>query len=45
METTLYAGTPAYSTSEEDLKTLFAQAGAVKSVTINKDRDTGRSDW
>jgi RNA recognition motif-containing protein len=43
METKLYVGNLAYSTSEEDLRTLFAQAGTVKSVTIIKDRDTGRS--
>jgi RNA recognition motif-containing protein len=43
METRLYVGNLAYSTTEDDLRTLFAQAGAVKSVTIIKDRDTGRS--
>lgn len=43
METKLYVGNLAYSSSEDDLRTLFAQAGTVKSVTIIKDRDTGRS--
>lgn len=43
METKLYVGNLAYSTTEEDLRALFAQAGSVKSVTIIKDRDTGRS--
>jgi RNA recognition motif-containing protein len=32
-----------YSTTEDDLRTLFAQAGAVASVALIKDRDTGRS--
>jgi RNA recognition motif-containing protein len=43
METKLYVGNLAYSTTEEDLRALFAQAGSIKSVTIIKDRDTGRS--
>ncbi len=43
MESKLFVGNLAYSTTEDDLRTLFAQAGAVKSVTIIKDRDTGRS--
>jgi RNA recognition motif-containing protein len=43
METKLYVGNLAYSTTEEDLQALFAQAGKVKSVAIIKDRDTGRS--
>jgi RNA recognition motif-containing protein len=43
METRLYVGNLAYSTTEDELRTLFAQAGTVKSVTIIKDRDTGRS--
>ncbi|MBP7694745.1 MAG: RNA-binding protein [Anaerolineales bacterium] len=33
----------AYSTTEDELRTLFAQAGSVMSVAIIKDRDTGRS--
>lgn len=43
MESKLYVGNLSYNTSEDELKTLFAQAGAVKSVAVIKDRDTGRS--
>jgi RNA recognition motif-containing protein len=43
MEYKLYVGNLSYSTSETDLQTLFAQAGAVKSVALIKDRDSGRS--
>ena len=43
METKLYVGNLAYTTTEDDLRTLFAQAGTVKLVTLIKDRDTGRS--
>jgi RNA recognition motif-containing protein len=43
METKLYVGNLSYSTTEEDLRTLFAQAGTVTTVTMIKDRDTGRS--
>jgi RNA recognition motif. (a.k.a. RRM, RBD, or RNP domain) len=43
METKLYVGGLSYSTNEETLQTLFAEAGTVKSVHIATDRDTGRS--
>ena len=43
METKMYVGNLAYSTTEEELQALFAQAGTVKSVALIKDRDTGRS--
>ena len=43
MEYKLYVGNLAYSALETDLQTLFAQAGAVKSVALIKDRETGRS--
>jgi RNA recognition motif-containing protein len=43
METKLYVGNLSYSTTEDDLRTLFAQAGTVTTVTMIKDRDTGRS--
>jgi RNA recognition motif-containing protein len=43
METKLYVGNLAYSTTDDDLRSLFAQAGPVRSVTVIKDRDTGRS--
>jgi RNA recognition motif-containing protein len=43
MEVKLYVGNLSYSTSEDDLRTLFAQAGTVTSVAVIKDRDTGSS--
>jgi RNA recognition motif-containing protein len=43
MESRLYVGNLAYSTSETDLEALFGQAGTVKSVAVIKDRETGRS--
>jgi len=43
MESKLYVGNLSYSTTEDDLRTLFAQAGAVTSVALIKDRDSGRS--
>jgi RNA recognition motif-containing protein len=43
METKLYVGNLAYSATEDELRRLFTQAGAVQSVNVIKDRDTGRS--
>lgn len=43
MESKLYVGNLSYSTTEDDLRALFAQAGAVTSVALIKDRDSGRS--
>jgi RNA recognition motif-containing protein len=43
MEYKLYVGNLPYTTTEDDLKPLFEQAGAVKSVALIKDRETGRS--
>ena len=43
METKLYVGNLAFAATEEDLRSHFSQAGAVKSVTLIKDRETGRS--
>lgn len=43
MESKLYVGNLAYETTEDELRTLFAQAGSVTSVALIKDRDTGRS--
>jgi len=42
METKLYIGNLSYNTTEEQLRTLLAQAGTVASVDMIKDRDTGR---
>ena len=38
----LYVGNLPYETNEQDLQELFAQAGAVESFTVMRDRDTGR---
>ncbi len=43
MENKLYVGNLAYSTTEDELRSLFAQAGTVASVALIKDRDTGQS--
>ena len=43
MEVKLYVGNLSYSTTEDALRTLFAQAGTVASVALIKDRDTGYS--
>jgi len=43
MDNKLYVGNLPYSTTEEELRTLFQQAGTVNSVAVIKDRDTGRS--
>jgi len=43
MEVKLYVGNLSYATSEDDLRTLFAQAGTVASVAVIKDRDSGQS--
>jgi RNA recognition motif-containing protein len=43
MDVKLYVGNLSYSTTEDDLRALFSQAGAVASVALIKDRDTGRS--
>jgi len=43
MESKLYVGNLSYSTTEDDLRTLFMQAGTVTSVALIKDRDSGRS--
>jgi len=41
MEVKLYCGNMSYDTTEEQLRTLFAEAGAVQAVDIIKDRTTG----
>ena len=43
MEVRLYVGNLAKSTTAEELKTLFAQAGPVSVVDLVKDRDSGES--
>jgi cold-inducible RNA-binding protein len=43
MESKLYVGNLSYSTTEDELRTLFSQAGTVSSVALIKDRDTGQS--
>ncbi|MBI5816401.1 MAG: RNA-binding protein [Nitrospinae bacterium] len=43
MEKKLYVGNLSYKTKDEDLNTLFSEAGAVASVKILTDRETGRS--
>jgi cold-inducible RNA-binding protein len=39
----LYVGNLSYSTGESDLRELFAAYGAVDSVAVITDRDSGRS--
>jgi RNA recognition motif-containing protein len=41
--TKLYIGNLPYQTTEDDLKTLFADYGTVLSATLITDRDSGRS--
>ena len=41
--TKLYIGNLPYTTTEDDLKALFADYGAVLSATLITDRDSGRS--
>src|SRR5512138_2688077 len=43
MESKLYVGNLSYSTTEDDLRSLFSQAGTVASVALIKDRDSGQS--
>jgi RNA recognition motif-containing protein len=43
MEVKLYVGNLPYNTTEEDLRSMFSQAGKVESVSLIKDWDTGRS--
>ena len=39
----LYVGNLSFETTETEIKDLFARAGAVDTVRIIMDRDTGRS--
>jgi len=43
MDVKLYVGNLAYSTTEDELRTLFTEAGTVVTVSLIKDRDTGQS--
>ncbi len=43
MEVKLYVGNLAYSTTQEEIRELFAQAGTVSDCALIKDRDTGQS--
>jgi RNA recognition motif-containing protein len=43
MEAKLYVGNMAKTTTEDELRTLFAQAGTVSLVEVIKDRDSGQS--
>jgi cold-inducible RNA-binding protein len=43
MDVKLYVGNMPYTTTEEELRALFGQAGNVMSVAVIKDRDTGQS--
>lgn len=43
MEVKLYVGNLSFSTTEDELRTLFAQVGTVVDVALIKDRDTGSS--
>ena len=38
----IYVGNLSYDATQEDLNTVFAEYGEVKSVTLPKDRETGR---
>jgi cold-inducible RNA-binding protein len=43
MNRKLYVGNLSYDVGEADLEALFAQAGAVESVTVMRDQMTGRA--
>ena len=43
MSKKLYVGNLAFGTTDEDLRDLFGQYGAVTSASVVMDRDTGRS--
>ena len=43
MGTKLYVGNLSYDTSDEGLRSVFAQYGEVTSASVVMDRDTGRS--
>ncbi len=42
METRLYIGNMSHETTEQDLRTMFSEAGTVESVDVIMDRQTGK---
>ena len=42
MATKLYVGNLSYDTTEDQIRTLFAQAGEIAEIAFIMDRDTGR---
>jgi RNA recognition motif-containing protein len=42
-ETRLFIGNLSYNTTEDDLRNLFAEAGAITSVNLMMDKFTGKS--
>jgi len=43
METKLYVGNMSHSTTDQDLRAMFSEAGAVGVIEVIKDRQTGES--
>lgn len=43
MNRKLYVGNLPYETTEDDLQTLFSEVGPVASVSVMRDRETGRA--
>jgi RNA recognition motif-containing protein len=43
MDTRIYVGNLAKSTTQDEINTLFSQAGVVTSVDLIKDKGTGQS--
>jgi len=43
MSSKLFVGGLSFSTTQEEVESLFAQAGQIQSVFLASDRDTGRS--
>jgi RNA recognition motif-containing protein len=39
---TIYVGNLSYQASEEDLRSVFAEYGAIKRIVLPTDRETGR---
>ena len=43
MNRKLYVGNLPYTTNEDELQALFSEVGAVESVNVMRDRETGRA--